>query len=79
LELGGPLSPEALGSLPTLPKVKAGTGVQPLKQLCRLQNAILYTIHNTFSIVTVVRLASLKINLNWYLPFYKILFEYICN
>ena len=26
LELGGPLSPEALGSLPTLPKVKAGTG-----------------------------------------------------
>jgi len=25
LELGGPLSPEALGSLPTLPKVKAGT------------------------------------------------------
>jgi len=26
LELGGPLRPEALGSLPTLPKVKAGTG-----------------------------------------------------
>jgi len=24
VELGGPLSPEALGSLPTLPKVKAG-------------------------------------------------------
>jgi len=27
LELGGPLSPEALGSLPTLPKVKAGPGL----------------------------------------------------
>ena len=25
MELGGPLSPEALGSLPTLPKIKAGT------------------------------------------------------
>ena len=25
MELGGPLSPEALGSLPTLPKVKAST------------------------------------------------------
>jgi len=31
LELGGPLSPEALGSLPTLPKVKAGTGYSSSK------------------------------------------------
>jgi len=27
LELGGPLSPEALGSLPTLPKVKASPDI----------------------------------------------------
>jgi len=30
MELGGPLSPEALGSLPTLPKVKAGTALTSL-------------------------------------------------
>ena len=33
MELGGPLSPEALGSLPTLLKVKAGTAHQDYRPM----------------------------------------------
>jgi len=62
MELGGPLSPEALGSLPTLPKVKAGTGLSCPKYHGFLHNSLAVLIINIFRTTPSSSLSYYKIN-----------------
>jgi len=74
LELGGPLSPEALGSLPTLPKVKAGTGVQTVLMW---SNVLIYRVlwyidilqHFLMADYQIIRLRLTQ----WYIMLLKLL------